>query len=49
MASMGGGSIAGSSAPLGSGSGRPEEKTRNENLIIANEVMKLIIERGTLK
>tara|TARA_R110002153_G_scaffold97153_4_gene231761 strand:- start:153 stop:2099 length:1947 start_codon:yes stop_codon:yes gene_type:complete len=49
MASMLGGSIAGSSAPLGSGSGRPEEKTRNENLIIANEVMKLIIERGTLK
>jgi cytidyltransferase-like protein len=49
MASMGGGSIAGSSVPLGSGSDRPKRKTRNENLIIANEVMKLIIERGILK
>ena len=50
MASMSGGSIAVSSAPfLGSGSGRPKRKTNNESLIIANEVMRLIIERGVLR
>ena len=49
MASMGGGAVAGSSTPLGSGSDRPKRKTNNESLIIANEVMRLIIERGILR
>lgn len=49
MASMGGGAVAGSSTPLGSGSDRPKRKTNNESLIIANEVMRLIIERGVLR
>jgi len=43
------GNVTGYSGPLQSGSGNPKKKTRkkkNENLVIVNEVMKLIMERG---
>ena len=57
MSSMAGGAVAGYGAPLGSGLARPKKKARrkkrksrkNENIAIANEVMKLIKERGTLR
>ncbi len=43
--------LAGPTAPLQSGSGRPKKRRtrRNENIAIANEVMKLIKERGILR
>ncbi|MBT7338889.1 MAG: hypothetical protein HN802_04265 [Candidatus Jacksonbacteria bacterium] len=43
------GNVTGYSGPLQSGSGNPKKKPRkkkNENLVIVNEVMKLIMERG---
>jgi len=43
------GNVTGYSGPLQSGSGKPKKKPRkkkNENLVIVNEVMKLIMERG---
>ena len=43
------GNVAGYVVPLGSGSGKPKKTPRdrkNENLVIVNEVMKLIMERG---
>ena len=55
MSAMGGGAAAGYSAPLGSGSvrRRPKKKTtqtnKNENIAIANEVLRLIKERGILR
>jgi cytidyltransferase-like protein len=48
----GGGLTGGIGVPLASGSGRPNKKDprkRNENIAIANEVMKLIKERGILR
>ena len=47
-----GASVEGYGAPLVSGSGRPKKKRtkkRNENIAIANEVLKLIKERGILR
>jgi|14BtaG_2_1085337.scaffolds.fasta_scaffold06213_2 cytidyltransferase-like protein len=44
--------MSGAPAPLASGSGRPRKKTtkrRNENIAIANEVIRLIKERGILR
>jgi len=43
--------MVGAAAPLASGSGRPKKKRtrRNENIAIANEVLKLIKERGILR
>ena len=51
MSAMAGGGVAISSGPLGSGSGRPKKRRtrRNENIAIANEVLKLIKERGILR
>jgi cytidyltransferase-like protein len=55
QASMGGGGVAIGTAPLASGSGKKSPAKRNkkkrtdEKLKLANEVMKLIIERGILK
>jgi cytidyltransferase-like protein len=48
----GGGLTGGIGVPLASGSGRPKKRDprkRNENIAIANEVMKLIKERGILR
>jgi cytidyltransferase-like protein len=52
--SMGGGGVAIGTAPLGSGSDKPAKKDKkkrrtDEKLKLANEVMKLIIERGILR
>ena len=52
--SMGGGGVAIGTAPLGSGSDKPAKKGKkkrrtDEKLKLANEVMKLIIERGILR
>ena len=51
-----GAAVGGYSLPLGSGSGRPKKKKRKattvmkqENLAIANEVLRLIKERGILR
>ena len=55
QASMGGGGVAIGTAPLASGSGkkrpakRDKKKRTDEKLKLANEVMRLIIERGILK
>ena len=51
MSAMAGGGVAISSGPLASGSGRPKKRRtrRNENIAIANEVLKLIKERGILR
>ena len=53
MSAMGGGAVAGYSAPLGSGSGKPTQKTKKKkkqrqyiDLGLLAEVMELIIERG---
>jgi len=48
----GGGLTGGIGVPLASGSGKPKKRDprkRNENIAIANEVMKLIKERGILR
>ncbi len=48
----GGGLTGGIGVPLASGSGRPKKRDprkRNENIAIANEVMRLIKERGILR
>ena len=53
QASMGGGGVAIGPAPLASGSDKPakrdKKKRTDEKLKLANEVMRLIIERGILK
>jgi cytidyltransferase-like protein len=53
QASMGGGGVAIGTAPLASGSDKPakrdKKKRTDEKLKLANEVMRLIIERGILK
>jgi cytidyltransferase-like protein len=53
QASMGGGGVAIGTAPLASGSDKPAKKDKkkrtDEKLKLANEVMRLIIERGILQ
>ena len=54
QSSMGGGGVAIGTAPLGSGSDKPTKRDKkkrrtDEKLKLANEVMKLIIERGILR
>ena len=52
MSSGAAGSVTGGlGVPLQSGSGRPKKRRtrRNENIAIANEVLKLIKERGILR
>ena len=53
QASMGGGGVAIGTAPLASGSDKPakrnKKKRTDEKLKLANEVMRLIIERGILQ
>ncbi len=53
MSAMGGGAVAGYSAPLASGSGKPTQKSKKKkkqkqyiDLGLLAEVMELIIERG---